>query len=89
MIVSELNELPGVTPTSKYSPVELKLGRPSGFEAYWDTVSAPGPVAAVTVTVSFAQLSFPEMTEHDVWLLAPVGGVGAVGAESPPPPPVL
>ena len=78
--VRVLNELPAATSTSKYSLVEVKLGVVSGSEAYWETVSAPGPEEAVTVTPSLLAWQVPTLTEHDVWLSDPDGAVGAKGA---------
>ena len=75
-----VNELPEASATSKKLPVGLKLGVPTGSVPYWESVTAPGPLEAVTVTPSLLAWQTPDVTEHDWWLVALEGGVGGVGA---------
>ena len=79
--VTEPKVLVDEVSTSKYSPVELKLGVPAGSAGYCDTVSAPGPVDAVTVTPPLDAWQAPEMTAHVEWLLALLGGAGGEGGD--------
>ena len=80
MTMIEVKELPDDRATSKYSPVDEKVGAPTGSDPYWATVKAPTPVAeavvpslvAVAVPVELVDVPLAELVE-------PAGGGGGVG----------
>lgn len=54
-ITSWVKVLPGETDTSKYDPVEVNVGEPTGSELYWATVTPPVPVALAVTPPSVAE----------------------------------
>jgi hypothetical protein len=79
-MVREVKELPVDRPTSKYCPVEVKVGAATGSDPYCATVIAPTPVllavapslVAVAVPVELDEAPPRELTE-------PAGAGGGVG----------
>ena len=80
MMVAEVKELPDDKATSKYSPVEEKVGAPTGSDPYWATVRAPTPVA-LAVVLSLVQVAVPDELDEEQFceLVEPAGGAGGVG----------
>lgn len=66
---------------SNHSPLEEKVGAPTGSEENWDTRSAPMPVAVAVVPLLLA-VAVPDcvVEEPVVELTAPVGAGGGEGA---------
>ena len=78
--MTEAKELPDDKATSKYPPADEKLGLPTGFELYWETVRAPTP-AALAVVLSLVAVAVPvELAEPPLAeLVEPDGGGGGIG----------
>jgi hypothetical protein len=79
--VREVKELPVDRPTSKYWPVEVKVGAATGSDPYCATVMAPTPVL-LAVAPSLVAVAVPaELEDAPPWeLVEPVGAGGGVGA---------
>ena len=63
-MVAEVKELPDDKATSKYSPVDEKVGTPTGSDPYWATVRAPTPVA-LAVVLSLVQVAVPDELDEE------------------------
>lgn len=82
MMVAEVKELPDDKATSKYSPVDEKVGAPTGSDPYWATVRAPPPVA-LAVVPSLVQVAVPDELDEERfadWLKQQVVLAGSVVA---------
>jgi hypothetical protein len=79
--VTDENELPVDSATSKYSPVEVNVGATTGSDPYCATVSAPTPAPLAVVPLLVATAVPVELLDVALAeLVAPAGGAGAVGA---------
>ena len=68
------NELPVESATSKYSPVEVKVGAPTGSDPYCATVSAPTPEPLAVVPAFVAVAVPPDVLDVPLAeLVAPAG----------------
>jgi hypothetical protein len=81
-MAAEVKELPDDKATSKYSPVDEKVGAPTGSDPYWATVRAPTPVA-LAVQLSLVQVAVPDEPDEErfaSWLNQQVVLAGSVVA---------
>ena len=81
VMVSVVKELPVDSATSKYCPLEVKVGAATGSDPYCATVIAPTPVL-LAVALSLLAVAVPvELDDAPPWeLTEPVGAGGGVGA---------
>jgi hypothetical protein len=83
-MVREVKELPVDRATSKYCPLEVKVGAVTGSVPYCATVSAPTPVP-LAVALSLVAVAVPVELDDvpPCELVEPVGAAGGVGAVEP------